>query len=229
MVHRSEMSTSGVQSSKKENENEISTSTAQGDDYDYLRDEYIPYRRANKKKSSDETDDDSSEEKSKEVAFDVTNYQLTNLTASWEQLGWKVLCDEDEWKEQFAQVRTAFTKCVELSKIVLPGERDTETDKQSRTMGSIASDGVSNPMCRLSRNWLNCYHYLSQVPCLDPDPVTLEASKEAPMVRGTVDKFLPRYKNKESWIAMHRAYKWHCLATKALIGASAFGAFLPPF
>ena len=224
MVHRSEMSVNNVELAKSDKSDK--SSNQKDSEYDYLKDEYIPYKKVDKKSSSKSSDEESSgEQVSKEVTFDITNYQLTNLTASWEQLGWKVLCDEDEWKEQFAQVRSAFTKCVELSKIVLPGERDTDSDKQRRTMGSIASDGVSNPMCRLSRNWLNCYHYLAQVPCLDPDPVTLEASKEAATVRSTVDKYLPRYKNKESWIAMHRAYKWHCLATKALIAGGAFGSF----
>lgn len=223
LVHRSEMSVKSgelAKSDKSKNERDS--------EYDYLRDEYIPYKKPDKKSNSKETSEEetSGEQVSKEVTFDITNYQLTNLTASWDQLGWKVLCDEDEWKGQFAKVRSPFTKCVELSKIVLPGERDTEGDKQRRTMGLIASDGVSNPMCRLSRNWLNCYHYLAQVPCLDPDPVTLEASKEASSVRATVDKYLPKYKNKDSWIAMHRAYKWHCLATKSLIAASAFASFL---
>lgn len=183
----------------------------------YLKDEYAPFKKS-KSKGEQESNDN-------EVAFDPTNYQLTNLTIQFEQLGWKVLCDEDEWKEQFSKVRAKFTQCVELSKIILPGEKDVDEDKQKRTWGMVFSDGMSNPYCRLSRNWLNCYHYLEKVTCLDPETTRLEAQKSESTLRSYVDKYLPKYKNKDTWIAMHRAYKLYCLVSKAAMASNPFGPF----
>ena len=42
--------------------------------------------------------------------------QLTNLTIKWEDLSWKILCDEDEWRQDFDKIRRNLTRCLELTR-----------------------------------------------------------------------------------------------------------------
>ena len=190
--------------------------TTQGEvDHSYLEDEYQPMKK--------EKGSDGEEPEETGVADDG---QLTNLTIKWEQLSWKVLCDEEEWRAQFQRIRSNFTRCVELSSILLPEDPEVSDDeKQKRTWSLMFSDGKSNPYCRLSRNWLACHHMLKDITCLDPDAVGLEAKKAGLPMRAQVDKFLPVYKDKEEWIAMHRPYKLHCLLSKVAATINLFSMF----
>lgn len=42
--------------------------------------------------------------------------QLANLTIKWEDLSWKILCDEDEWRKDFDKIRRNLTRCLELTR-----------------------------------------------------------------------------------------------------------------
>lgn len=186
-------------------------------DYSYLEDEYKPIKKDKDPDSDSDVDDSSA---------DIGDEQLTNVTMTWEQLSWKILCDEDEWRTQFNRIRQNLTQCVELSRIILPGEPEVSDDeKQKRTWSLMFSDGKSNPYCRLSRNWLNCHHLLKDITCLDPNAGPLEAQKSGLPLKAQVDKFLPVYKNKEEWIAMHRPYKLHCLLSKVASTINPFSMF----
>ena len=185
-------------------------------DYSYLEDEYKPI-----KKSKDADSDPGLEESS-----EADEEQLTNVTIPWNQLSWKILCDEDEWRAQFHRIRANFTKCVELSKILLPEDKEVSDDeKQTRSWSLMFSDGKSNPYCRLSRNWLNCHQHLSEITCLDPNAAALEAQKSGLPLAAQVEKFLPVYRNKDEWIAMHRPYKLHCLLSKVASTINPFSMF----
>ena len=87
------------------------------------------------------------------------------------------------------------------------------------------SDGKSNPYCRLSRNWLECHHYLSDVTCLDPNAAALEEQKKGSPLLSQIQNYLPFYDNKDEWIAMHRPYKMHCLLSKVASTINPLGMF----
>lgn len=108
---------------------------------DYLDDEYAPIKRP---KSSE--DEDYSSDESQDYAEDS---QLTDVSIRFEQLGWKVLCDDDEWRQQFKKVRQNLTTCLELSGILLPEDRESDDEKRKRDWSFMFSDGKSNPYCRL--------------------------------------------------------------------------------
>lgn len=205
----------------------IHVTGADDDEKDYLRDEYVLMKSQKSPDEEGESGDDASKAGESDTSGD--NYQLTNLTIKWEHLSWKILCDQDEWRSQFAVIRHNFTRCVELSKILLPEDKDKEEDRQKRTWSFMFSDGKSNPYCRLSRNWLNCYQYLTSLTCLDPNPTALETEKGSSSLLPQIEKYLPKYKNKDDWIAMHRPYKMACLLSKVALNASPFGLFGGPF
>lgn len=186
-------------------------------DYSYLEDEYKPIKKSNPSDGEDSGLDESPE---------MDEEQLTNVTITWNQLSWKILCDEDEWRAQFRGIRENFTRCVELSKILLPEDKEvSDEEKQKRSWSLMFSDGKSNPYCRLSRNWLNCHHHLKDITCLDPNAAALEAQKSGLPLVAQVEKFLPVYRNKDDWIAMHRAYKLHCLISKVASTINPFSMF----
>lgn len=185
-------------------------------DYSYLEDEYKPIKK----------DKDPDSELELDSTADSDDEQLTNVTMTWDQLSWKILCDEDEWRSQFAGIREKLTECLELSQIILPGEPDvSEDEKQKRTWSLMFSDGKSNPYCRVSRNWIKCHHMLKDITCLDPNAVPLEAQKSGVQLKSQVEQFVPVYKNKEEWIAMHRPYKLHCLLSKVASTINPFSMF----
>jgi hypothetical protein len=189
-------------------------------DYSYLEDEYKPV-----KKSQTTTSEDGVEEYSSSSENDDED-SLTNVTITWKLLSWKILCDDDEWRAEFYRIRENLTKCLELSRILMPEDDEgSDDEKQKRSWSLMFSDGKSNPYCRLSRNWLNCHHHLKEITCLDPNAGPLEAQKSGLPLVAQVEKFLPVYRNKEEWIAMHRPYKLHCLLSKVASTINPFSMF----
>jgi hypothetical protein len=135
----------------------IHTIRANDGEEEWLLDEYIP-PPPNKRDESSYSEDNTIQDSS-----DAEN-QLSNLTIKWDQLSWKALCDDEEWRGQFAKIRMNLTRCLELSAILLPEDKEDErlndSEKMAKKMALMFSEGKSNPYCRMSRNWLQCHHFL---------------------------------------------------------------------
>lgn len=179
--------------------------STRGEDEEWLQDEYIP-PPPNKK----------SEEETSQVSVDSDD-QLGNLTIKWDQLSWKTLCDDEEWRRDFEKVRRNLTRCLELTKILLPEDKEEEVDDSenlTKKMSLMFSEGKSNPYCRMSRNWVQCHHYLKDITCLDPNPTPLLKRGSGYSHGEKITKYLPVYPDPNEWIYMHRAYKMMCLMAK---------------
>lgn len=73
----------------------------------YLEDEYTPVKQESSPMSSLDDDYDTS---NIEEATTVASEKDTNVTIIWDNLSWKILCDEDEWRSQFRRIRDNFTR-----------------------------------------------------------------------------------------------------------------------
>lgn len=71
-----------------------------------------------------------------------------NIEVRLKDLGWKIICEEDEWKMQFEAIRTSLTDCVKLKKIVYD-EQDGDLDA-NRKMDHALNFGKpeDNPYCK---------------------------------------------------------------------------------
>lgn len=110
----------------------------------------MPPKKGSESSGGEEDNEIAAEEsESTALALDADgNQQLEPLSAPWELLSWKVICDDDEMREQFGAIRANLTRCLELTKILLPGDPDDEEEKKKRSWALMFSDGKSNPYCR---------------------------------------------------------------------------------
>jgi len=49
-----------------------------------------------------------------------------NISIRWDDLYWKIICDDDEWRDQFYPIRQELTRCLDLEKIMLPEDKEKE-------------------------------------------------------------------------------------------------------
>lgn len=49
----------------------------------------------------------------------------SGIVARMKDLGWKIICEEDEWKAQFEEIRSTLTVCLRLKKIAYDDEDDS--------------------------------------------------------------------------------------------------------
>lgn len=117
---------------------------------EYLRDEYALMPPKKTSEGDGDSGADTAEADSTAVgSIDWDgNQQLEPLSCPFDLLSWKTICDDDEWRAQFETIRSNLTKCLELSKILLPEDVDDEEEKKKRSWALMFSDGKSNPYCR---------------------------------------------------------------------------------
>jgi len=171
-------------------------------DSEWLEDEYLPPTM-------------------KEEEMVSSQQRLTNLSVRFDKLSWKILCDEQDWRNEFEIIRKNLTRCLELSRILYPEEEEeqdegeNDTDKMTNKLSFMFSDGMSNPYCRLSKNWISCHVLLrDNIRCLDPDPKPLLERMSGYTFGDKIRRYLPSYPDPNEWIYMHRPYKMLCLMSK---------------
>ena len=86
-----------------------------------LSDELDEYASIRKKKSDPESDSASN------VFLEESSPVLEpNVSILWKELYWKIICDDDEWRDQFYPIRNELTRCLQLEKIKLPEDKQTD-------------------------------------------------------------------------------------------------------
>lgn len=78
------------------------------------------------------------------------------VSINWSDLAFKVICEEEEWKRQFKSIEKEFSKCINLSKIIIDesdkvdgieGEEE-EKEKVHSKLNLMYTKPSANPYCR---------------------------------------------------------------------------------
>ncbi|XP_074599967.1 uncharacterized protein LOC141854254 isoform X2 [Brevipalpus obovatus] len=151
------------------------------------------------------------------------------ISIRWKDLGWKIVCEEDEWKSQFDSIRDEFLQCTHLGKIMYDHDADPNLDRRmdfDLTFGKIQA----NPYCRLAKYWKKCRSLLDGLECLEPYPRSLlnerrrAQYKEITRHRTDSVEIVDSY----DWRAMQRPYRILCDIAKTYSKVNpleALGAF----
>lgn len=66
------------------------------------------------------------------------------LSIDWNDLGFKVVCEEEDWRQQFDSIRTEFNECLNVSTNLNVVENETPNLSPS----SVYIKPSANPYCR---------------------------------------------------------------------------------
>lgn len=70
----------------------------------------------------------------------------SNVTILWTELGFRTVCDEDEWKGQFNSIKSQMIECLEINDIIYESSDEEEFHRQ-RKLATISGKSSENPYC----------------------------------------------------------------------------------
>ena len=70
----------------------------------------------------------------------------SNVTILWKEFGFRMVCDEDEWKGQFNSIKSQMIECLEINDIIYETQDEQEFDRQ-RKLATISGKFSESPYC----------------------------------------------------------------------------------